>query len=136
SASEPSPMRVRLPSLFPLRPAALTLGTILVAALLDVSGTPLLDWLELKTYDLRLRSRGPVRPFPAVELAVIDEKSLATEGRWPWPRSKLAALVDLLSRDATRVIGFDMAFVKPDTYTPNDLTLTHAITQSSATVVL
>jgi len=45
---------------------------------------------------------------------VIDEKSLEAEGRWPWPRSKLAALVDLLSHDGARVIGFDIGFLEPD----------------------
>ncbi len=129
-------MRVRLPSLFSIRPAALTLGTILVVGMLYVSGTPFVDLIELKTYDLRLLSRGRVRPFPAVVLAVIDEKSLATEGRWPWPRSKLAALVDMLSRDGARVIGFDMAFLEPDENAQNDLALANAIKQSSAAVVL
>jgi adenylate cyclase len=47
-------------------------------------------------------------------MAVIDEKSLEAEGRWPWPRSKVAALVDILSRDGARVIGFDIAFTEPD----------------------
>jgi adenylate cyclase len=90
----------------------------------------------LKTYDLRLLSRGQVRPLPAVVLAVIDEKSLTTEGRWPWPRSKLAVLVDMLSHDGARVIGFDMAFLEPDANAQNDLALAHAIRQSSAAVVL
>src|SRR4029450_3666754 len=129
-------MRVRVQSLFSISSASLTLGTILVVVMLYVSGTPLFDLLELKTYALRLRSRGQVRPFPAVVLAVIDEKSLATEGRWPWPRSKLAALVDMLSRDGARVIGFDMAFLEPDENSQNDLALAHAIQQSSAAVVL
>jgi CHASE2 domain-containing sensor protein len=91
-------MRVRLQSLFSISPASLTLCTVLIVVMLCISGTPLLDLIELKTYDLRLLSRGQMRPFPAVVLAVIDEKSLATKGRWPWPRSKLAALVDMLSR--------------------------------------
>ena len=129
-------MRVRLQSLFSISPASLTLGTILVVVMLYVSGTPILDLIELKTYDLRLRSRGRMRPFPAVVLAVIDEKSLATEGRWPWPRSKLAALVDMLSRDGARVIGFDMAFLEPDENSQNDLALANAMQQSSAAVVL
>jgi adenylate cyclase len=123
-------------SSFSIRPAFLTLGTLLVVVMLYVSGTPILDLLELKTYDLRLRSRGQVRPFPAFALAVVDEKSLATEGRWPWPRSKLAALVDMLSRDGARVIGFDMAFLEPDENPQNDLALAHAMQQSSAAVVL
>jgi CHASE2 domain-containing sensor protein len=47
-------------------------------------------------------------------MAVIDEKSLDAERRWPWPRSKIAALVDMLSQDGARVIGFDIAFAEPD----------------------
>jgi adenylate cyclase len=45
---------------------------------------------------------------------MIDEKSLDTEGRWPWPRSKIASLVDTLSRDGAKVIGFDIGFLEPD----------------------
>ena len=81
---------------------------------LFLSGVPILDLIELKTYDLRLVSRGQLRPSAAVVLAVIDEKSLDAEGRWPWPRSKIAALVDNLSRAGARVIGFDIAFAEPD----------------------
>jgi PAS domain S-box-containing protein len=129
-------MRVRLQFLCALNPASLTLCTILVVVTLCLSGIPVLDLLELKTYDLRLLSRGQVRPLPAVVLAVIDERSLTTEGRWPWPRSKLAALVDMLAHDGARVIGFDMAFLEPDANAQNDLALANAIRQSSAAVVL
>ena len=69
--------------------------TVLLVGLLFFVGVPFFDLIELKTYDLRVRSRGHVRPTPAVALAVIDEKSLDAEGRWPWPRSKLATLVDI-----------------------------------------
>src|SRR5213594_4063659 len=100
-----------LKSLFSLNPASLTLGTICVVVVLFVIGIPLLD---LKTYDLRFVPRGHVLPSPAVVIAVIDEKSLNAEGRWPWPRTKLAALVDILAQDGARVIGFDIAFVEPD----------------------
>ena len=95
-------------------PASLTLGSILLVVMLFFSGLPILDLTELTTYDLRFLSRDQVQPSPAVVLAVIDEKSLNTEGRWPWPRSKLATLVDLLSHDGARVIGFDIGFLEPD----------------------
>src|SRR5262245_48138997 len=107
-------MRVSFTSLFSFNPVSLTLSTTLLIVILFLSGIPILDLIELKTYDLRFLSRGHVPPSPAVVLALIDEKSLATEGRWPWPRSKLAALVDILSQDGARVIGFDTAFVEPD----------------------
>src|SRR6266511_1595666 len=101
-------------SLFSLNPVSLTLGTICVVVGLFVVGVPLLDLIELRTYDLRFVPRGHVPPSPAVVMAVIDEKSLEAEGRWPWPRSKLAALVDILSHDGARVIGFDIGFLEPD----------------------
>src|SRR5262245_50194911 len=107
-------MRFPLRSLFSINPASLTLGTILVVAMLFSFGTPILDLIELKTYDLRFFSRGQVQPSPAVVMAMVDEKSLDKEGRWPWPRSKLAALVDILSHDGARVIGFDIGFLEPD----------------------
>src|SRR5206468_10426614 len=107
-------MRFPLKSLFAINPASLTLGTILVVVILFWSGVPILDLIELKTYDLRFLSRGRLAPSPAVVMAVIDEKSLDREGRWPWPRSKIAALVDALSQDGARVIGFDIGFLEPD----------------------
>jgi adenylate cyclase len=103
-----------LKSVFSISPASLTLGTILIVIVLFLSGPPIFDLIELKTYDLRFLSRGHVQPSPAVAMAVIDEKSLDAEGRWPWPRSKLAALVDILSQDGARVIAFDIAFTEPD----------------------
>src|SRR5262245_24979104 len=103
-----------LKSLFSISPASLTVGTICVVVGLFAVGVPLLDLIELKTYDLRFVPRGHVPPSPAVVVAVIDEKSLNAEGRWPWPRSKIAALVDSLSQDGARVIGFDIVFSEPD----------------------
>jgi adenylate cyclase len=107
-------MKRRLTSLLRVGPASLTLATILVIATLFVVGVPILDFLELKTYDLRFVSRGPRLPSAPVVMAVIDEKSLDAEGRWPWPRAKLASLVDMLSRAGARVIAFDIGFSEPD----------------------
>lgn len=101
-------------SLFSINPVSLTLGTIVLVVMLFLSGAPILDLMELKSYDLRFLSRGQMQPSPAVVLALIDEKSLDTEGRWPWPRSKIAALVDRLSQDGASVIGFDVGFLEPD----------------------
>jgi adenylate cyclase len=104
-----------------VNPVALTLGTIGVVAALYAVGTPVLDATELHWLDLRFRARGPIAPTSSVVLAVIDEKSLDAEGRWPWPRSRIAALVDALSRDGARTIGFDIAFTEPDQNSRLDL---------------
>ncbi len=103
-----------LKKLFSINPAIITFAVIGIVCALFVTGSPIFELIELKTYDLRFRSRGYLKPTPAVVLALIDEKSLDTEGRWPWPRSKIARLVDILSRDGAKVIGFDIGFLEPD----------------------
>ncbi len=103
-----------LKSVLSISPTSITIATILLVATLFLSQAPILEMIELKTYDLRFRSRGHLQPTPTVVLALIDEKSLDTEGRWPWPRAKLARLVDILSRDGAKVIGFDVGFLEPD----------------------
>jgi len=72
-------MKFSLSSL-PVPPAFLTLGSILLVVILFVSGTPILDLIELKTYDLRFLSRGQLQPSPAVVMAVIDEKASIWKG--------------------------------------------------------
>jgi len=75
---------------------------------------PFLDIIELKTIDLRFKARGKKPPGPSVVLAVIDEKSLKAEGKWIWPRKKIADLVNRLSDAGARVIAFDIVFNEPD----------------------
>src|SRR4030042_6365914 len=107
-------MRFSLKSLLSINPVSLTFTVILFVLILFMTGVSILDMIELKTYGLRFLSRGHLKPSPAVALARIDEKSLDKEGRWPWPRSKLARLVDILSQDGAKVIGFDIGFLEPD----------------------
>lgn len=44
----------------------------------------------------------------------IDEKSLQYEGRWPWSRDKVAALVKNLQDGGAAVIVFDILFPEPE----------------------
>ena len=96
---------------FSINTISLTFCTTLLVVILFVIGVPFLDMIELKTYDLRFLSRGHLKGSSEVVMAVLDEKSLDEEGRWPWPRSKIAALIDRLSQDGARVIGFDIGFL-------------------------
>src|SRR5215813_14297836 len=97
-----------------LHPLSLTLATIGVVVALFAAGPSVLERIELSWLDLRFRTRGPLVPKPTVVLAAIDEKSVDVEGRWPWPRSTIAALVDTLSRDGAKVVAFDVTFAEPD----------------------
>ncbi len=97
-----------------LNPASITAGTIAIVAALFAFSPAMLEAIELNWLDLRFRARGPLAPGPAVVIAAIDEKSLDAEGRWPWPRARIAALVDALARDGAKVIGFDVMFSEPE----------------------
>ena len=107
-------MRKHLHILFSLNAFTIWLTLNIVVLALFIAGVPFLDLMELKTYDLRFLSARDKKPSPEVVMAVIDEKSLDREGRWPWPRSKIAKLIDLLSQDGAKVIGFDITFIEPD----------------------
>jgi len=101
-------------SLTTINPLSITIYLTLLIVVVFFTGPSFLEVVELKTLDLRFKSRGFMQANDAIVLAVIDEKSLDEEGRWPWPRSKIARLVDYLSDDEAKVIGFDIGFLEPD----------------------
>ncbi len=100
--------------IFKLNPYTISAFTIVLGIFAYVYGVPFLDIIELKTIDLRFTTRGSIPAGPEVVLAVIDEKSLEKEGKWVWPRSKIAAIVNKLSKAGAKVIGFDIGFLEPD----------------------
>jgi adenylate cyclase len=64
-------------------------------------------------YDVQLRARVLTENLPPsspVAIIDIDDNSLKVEGHWPWPRTKLAALVNELQNQGAAVIAFDMFF--------------------------
>ena len=79
-----------------------------------MTGNPFLERVELKALDVRFLTRGSEPAAPFAVLATIDEKSLDEIGKWPWPRAKIAALIDRLSEEGARVIAMDIVFSEPD----------------------
>jgi len=75
-----------------------------------------LTQLELWSYDTRLRLFLPKTVENRVVILDIDEKSLNAEGRFPWPRDKMALMVNqLFERYKVKVVGFDVVNPEPDT---------------------
>jgi adenylate cyclase len=100
--------------LFRFRPVYIAFLAIFIGMVAYINGITFLDLVELKTIDLRFQSRENIQPGPEVVLAVIDEKSIAQEGKWVWPRLKFAKLIDRLSTAGAKVIAFDIGFLEPD----------------------
>lgn len=74
------------------------------------------DRMEWVVYDLRLKFTLPknTEPHPIIAIVDIDEKSLGAEGRWPWPRTKIADLTNKLFEQGISVAVFDVFFVEPE----------------------
>lgn len=76
---------------------------------------PFVDRLEKIVYDARLRLTMSNTVDPRIVIVDIDEKSLAAEGRWPWRRDKVGALLDqLFDHYKVGIVGFDIVFAERD----------------------
>ncbi len=87
---------------------SLTAGAViaLLFTVLSFARPPLLDGLETRLYDIHTRLAGfDAPPSETVSLIEIDEKSLARVGPWPWPRQRIARLVDRLDQAGVRAVG-------------------------------
>jgi adenylate cyclase len=75
--------------------------------------------LRESVFDTYQRLRPRVyQPVP-VRIVDIDEASLTRLGQWPWPRSRLAELVERLQAMGAAAIVFDMLFAEPDRTSPS-----------------
>lgn len=96
---------------------------LLFAALHFLSGVFLARGLELpvvarvehaaQDYALTVL-RGPRSPSGRVVVVAVDERSVQAEGRWPWSRARMAALVDRLAEGGVAAVGFDVIWSEHD----------------------
>jgi len=100
--------------LFKLTPLKIGLILTLLVVTLIRFDPGIIEILELQLLDQRHRARGELTPGPEVVIVAIDEKSQDMLGRWPWPRSRLATLVNNLTEAGVMTIGFDMVFSEKD----------------------
>ena len=63
-------------------------------------------FLNLKNHENRQHAR--------VIMIDIDEKSILNEGRWPWPRNKMAKLIQTLSSNGVVSIALDIVMSEPE----------------------
>src|SRR5688572_22957205 len=93
---------------------------MLVAHATDRLRVPFIDRLESIVYDTRLRITMPRTQDPRIAIIDINEQSLLErerggEGRWPWPRDRIALLLDkLFDHYDVAVVGFDVVFSERD----------------------
>lgn len=96
---------------------AIALSAALIVAALHLFH--FFDRLEWITFDKRSALfRSEVRAHPDVAVILIDEASLKAMdpvvGRWPWPRSVYADLMEFLVLGEARAIAFDILFTETE----------------------
>ncbi len=118
----------------------LVLGPAVAATVfvLDLAGT--LDRVEWILYDHVARVvRSDKGASPGVAVVLVDDASLqAMEplvGRWPWPRSVFADLIEFFSMGGARAVVFDILFTERERAgsggpSPHDLRLVQATAEA------
>jgi adenylate cyclase len=96
---------------------ALLIAVLGAGLLLAAHGTTFMRRIEWISYDWRVQHVSPARPAPKdIAIVLVDDASLqymdARVGRWPWPRSVFADLIDFIELGGPRAIVFDMLFVE------------------------
>jgi adenylate cyclase len=92
----------------------IALGVVIATGATYLVAPALLNGADLAIYDNHLRLRGARKPNPQVVIVAIDEASLKTLGRWPWPRNVLADLLRRLQQAGTAAVAFDIIFSEPE----------------------
>ncbi|MBN2060204.1 MAG: protein kinase [Deltaproteobacteria bacterium] len=76
------------------------------------------ELIERNIYDMETGLFNPATNSPPqIALIEIDDKSLSLMGKWPWPRSSLARIINILDKNGVRLIGLDIPLQteEPDT---------------------
>src|SRR5215510_5779551 len=102
------------------------LSLALLALVFLVSWSFPVSTLSQKLNDFFFRLRRPMPVSGEVALVLIDDASLAQQGRWPWSRTQLAKLVRAVSQERPKAIGVDV-LLPEDENEQNDAELTGAI---------
>lgn len=85
-----------------------------------------LDRADTAIYDA-LMQLGQRPPMDDIVIVAIDNPSLQALGRWPWPRTLHADLLNTLAQAKPKAIAYDVLFVEPDADPKADVALAGAM---------
>ncbi|MEO0329033.1 MAG: adenylate/guanylate cyclase domain-containing protein [Pseudomonadota bacterium] len=96
------------------------LGLSLLAALIALRffDPQILENVRNQSFDFyqQIKPRE-AKPQP-IAIVDLDEQSLRQYGQWPWPRTRIAELIDKLTQLGAVTIAFDIIFSEPDRLSP------------------
>lgn len=82
---------------------------------------PVVSEIRNEAFDLYQQSRPRIhQPLP-VAILDIDDRSLEELGQWPWPRTRVARMVDRAAAAGAVAVAFDIIFSEPDRMSPGSI---------------
>jgi adenylate cyclase len=99
----------------------LALASITGLGLLRVTDPFLVRAARETAFDLLQRASPRAHVEAPVRIVDIDERALDELGQWPWPRDRLAELVERLHAAGAAVVVFDFIFAESDRLSPRRL---------------
>lgn len=80
-----------------------------------------IELLQFKLTDIIVVDAAQTGITDKVTVVDIDEQSLEIWGQWPWPRSRLATLLNEIAGMGARCIALDFIMAEPDRTSPKTL---------------
>ena len=112
------------------------LGGLIALTLLMALNPAWTDMLREAWFDAQ-QTMAPrdVATLP-VTIVEIDQKSLQVLGQWPWPRNRLANLVDAINQAAPTAIALDIVMAEADALSPERALALTAFADPALTAVM
>jgi eukaryotic-like serine/threonine-protein kinase len=93
-------------------------GLIVTVICLLLTNSQLIEKLEFANYDFAMNQLAR-DPQQNIAVIAIDDKSIDNLGRWPWPRSLQANMIEKLAQSGASVIGNTILLSEPQTHLGN-----------------
>jgi adenylate cyclase len=99
----------------------LPLALLSLAIAIRVMDPTPIQRMRLVTFDEFQRRAPRAWTDAPVRIVDVDDASLERLGQWPWPRSRMAELVDRLRERGAAAVVFDVMFAEPDRTSPKQV---------------
>lgn len=90
-------------------------GLFITFVLLFISNSKFIEKLEFANYDFAINQLAR-EPEQNIAVIAIDDQSIENLGRWPWPRSLQAEMIEKLAQSGARVIGNSILLSEAQTH--------------------
>ncbi|KJU82135.1 transmembrane sensor domain protein [Candidatus Magnetobacterium bavaricum] len=97
------------------------LGLSLICTLIVVYPPVFIRFIDGKLYDIVLMSVHSAKTSGIPVVIDIDDKSMLQYGQWPWPRYRVALLLERLKSLGVTAVGLDIVFSEQDRTSPSVL---------------